>query len=377
MKEINVGLVGFGFIGKVHTIAYRNLPLCFEKPSVRPRLTALLRSGNTPDGSGLPEELFNFVTTSSPEFFAQKIDLVDICTPNFLHAAQVRTALEANLPVYCEKPLADTLETARELTELAEKKGVMTHMAFMCRYYRAIRQMKAILNAGLIGDPIHFRAQKYHESYLDPARPMSWRLRRSQSGGGAMMDLGIHMVDLVHYLLGNVVSVRAEMQTVIEQRPSTKGSDKMERVDVDGWAQCILNLESGCTGSIEVTRMAAGAGESDMFEIYGTHGAVAYHHDHPEAALFYDMKKKQWINGTLDLPLVEGERPLSQIWPPNKFTQGEMTNRHMASIYDFLLDLVESKPSSMDFRAGLWAQEVTEATYLSAQRNGDRIRLPL
>jgi predicted dehydrogenase len=377
MKEINIGLIGFGFIGKVHTIAYRNLPLCFEKPLVRPHLTALLRSGKNPDGSGLPEELFDFVTTASPEFFSQKIDLVDICTPNFLHADQVHAAIEAKLPVYCEKPLADTLETARELTELAEKEGIMTHMAFICRYYRAIRQMKAIINAGLIGEPIHFRAQKYHESYLDPARPMSWRLRRSQSGGGAMMDLGIHMIDLVHYLLGNVVSVRAEMQTVIDQRPSTKGSGKMERVDVDGWAQCNLNLESGCTGSIEVTRMVAGAGESDMFEIYGTHGTVAYRYSSPEAALFYDLKKKQWVKGALELPPVEGERPLSQIWPPNKFSQGEMTNRHLASIYDFLLDLVECTPSAMDFRAGLRAQEVAAAAYLSAERNGDRIRLPL
>jgi predicted dehydrogenase len=377
MREMKIGLIGFGFIGKVHAIAYRDLPLCFENPRVDPQLTALLRSGNSKDESKLPEKFFDFVTTNSTEFFSHKLDLVDICTPNYLHSDQVRAALQAKIPVYCEKPLADSLETARELTSLAKNEGISTHMAFVNRYTPAARQMKAILNAGLIGEPIHFKAVKYHESYLDPTRPMSWRLRRNQSGGGAMIDLGIHLIDLVHYFLGGVSSVRAESRTVIRQRPSQRGSLRMEDVDLDDWKYSLLHLESGCIGSIEVSRMAAGAGESDSCEIYGTHGAVAYHNDSPGSVSFYDLKKKQWIKGELDLPPIQGERPLGQVWPQNKLSQGEMTNRHMASIYDFLLDLTEGIPSSQDFLAGLRAQEVATAIYLSADHNGEQIRLPL
>jgi len=120
--------------------------------------------------------------------------------------------------VYCEKPITRTYEEASILADLAQKSKAITQVAYVMRYVPAIRQMKALIEAGEIGRVFNFRGHMFHGSYLDPNRQMSWRLRRAQSGGGAFMDLGAHLVDLTHYLLGSVTSVQAQMRTWIGER---------------------------------------------------------------------------------------------------------------------------------------------------------------
>ena len=159
--------------------------------------------------------------------------MVDVCSPNCLHLEHVEPALKAGMAVYCEKPLAATLADAQAMARLAEETGVLTQMAFALRFLPAIRQMKAMIDAGEIGEVFHFRARMFHGGYLDPDRPMSWRLRCAESGGGAFMDLGAHLVDLTRYLLGGVATVRAEMRTFICERCTIRGSDEREPVDVD------------------------------------------------------------------------------------------------------------------------------------------------
>jgi predicted dehydrogenase len=373
MKEINVGLIGLGYIGKIHTIAYQDIPLCFNNPPIRPHLAAVLRSRLDTEDEAMKAAGFEIATTDPDEFFAQPLDVVDICTPNHLHREQAERALKAGMAVYCEKPLASTREDARAMAALAEANGAFTQVAYVMRYTPAIRQMKALIDAGEIGEVLNFRAQLFHSGYLDPQRPMSWRLRRAQSGGGAFMDLGAHLVDLTHYLLGEVATVRAIMRTFIQERPTTRGSDEREPVDVDDWAHVALELVSGAVGVLEVTRMAAGAGGASGFEIYGSRGSVAFRVSRPDYAQFYSLKQGQWISGPMTLPPIPGERPLETIRPSGKYSQGPFVNIHLAAAYDFLLDVAEGKPSLVDFRAGAAAQEVIEAAYLSAARGGELI----
>jgi predicted dehydrogenase len=375
MKTIQIGLIGFGYIGKIHTLAYRAIPQCIRQPAVTPRLAALLRSRLDTDQAAMNEAGYQRCTTSPDEFFAQPLGLVDICTPNHLHLEQCRRALEARLPVYCEKPLAMSFEEARQLAEMAEKAGLITQVAFVLRYLPAIRQMKALLEAGEIGEPLHFRGHMFHGSYLDPDRPMSWRLRHSESGGGAFMDLGAHLVDLVHYLLGEVKAVRAQMRTFITERYDGKDPARRETVDVDDWTLCTLELARGAVGVIEVTRMAAGASAESGFEIYGDKGALVYRESHPDAIRYYSLRTGQWIDGPGVLPTPPGERPIDQTWPAAKYSQGTMTNLHMAAEYDLLLNLVENKPGSSDFRSAAKVQQVIEAAYCSAKRAGERCPL--
>jgi len=377
MVTYRAGLIGFGMIGKVHAIAYRDLPFCYDHPQVEVRLSALLKAHPENDLAAIQAAGFQTVTSDPDEFFDQELDFVDVCSPNYLHFPQVSAALQAGLPVYCEKPLALNLPEAEELTSQAKSSGLLNQVAFANRYLPAIQQMKSLIETGAIGEVLHFRAHKFHQSYLDPARPISWRLRQELAGGGAMMDLGIHLVDLVHYLMGDIARLRAGMHTFIKDRPTHAGGQASQAVDVDDWAHCTLETSSGAVGWIEVSRMAAGSGESTALEVYGTRGSVAYRHTHPDTALFYDLSRKQWLEGPGGLSREVAQRTRPGLWPTSKFSQGEMTNRHMASLYDFLLNLKESKPAWISFEVARKAQEVIEAAYRSAAQDGDWISLPL
>jgi predicted dehydrogenase len=377
MVTYKAGLIGFGMIGRIHAVAYRALPLCYDHPEADVRMAALLRAHPEKGSANSQAAGIQYVTTDPNEFFDQKLDFVDVCSPNYLHYPQVSAALQAGLPVYCEKPLALSLAEASRLVSQAESFGLLNQVAFVNRFLPAIRQMKALIGSGAIGEVLHFRAHKFHQSYLDPGRPISWRLRQEMSGGGAMMDLGIHLVDLVHYLMGDITRLRADMRTFIKDRPTQAGSQVSQIVDVDDWAQCTLETAGGASGWIEVSRMAAGSGESTSFEVYGSRGSVVYRQTHPNTALFYDLARKQWVEGPGELAQDPNQRPLAKLWPSSKFSLGEMTDRHMASLYDFLLNLKEDKLSTINFAVARKAQEVIEATYRSAAQDGLWISLPL
>jgi predicted dehydrogenase len=376
-ERLNVGLVGLGYIGKIHATAYKNIPLCFSEPPVTANLQAVLRSQLKTELALMDELGIELRTTDPQAFYAAPLDVVDICTPNVLHLDQATAAIQHNLPVYCEKPLAMDLAEARRMAAMAREAGVLTHVAFVLRYVPAVQQMKALLEADAIGEVLNFRAIMFHSSYLDPQRPMSWRLRDSDSGGGAFADLGAHLIDLTHYLLGSVQSVSAWMRTVIKERPKAKGSEERERVDVDDWAHCRLILEDGIPGHLEATRMAAGASEATVFEVYGRKGSLHFRIAEPSHVNFYDLETGRWNVGAIDAPEPSGERPLKELWPSGKYSQGLMTDAHLASAYDFLQCIVEGKPSNLGFDAGLAVQEVLEASYRSADRGGEQIDLPL
>ncbi len=179
-RKLNVGLMGLGFIGRVHVNAYHAIPLCFPAAPVTAAMSALLRS-HTGSDEFQQSAGFGLVTTRMEDFFSAPLDIVDICTPNGLHKDQALAAIERGIPVYCEKPLARTLEEARAMASAAEAKGVLTHSAFVLRYVPAIKQIKALLEAGELGEIFNFRAHMFHSSYLDRNRPMSWRLRMPRS----------------------------------------------------------------------------------------------------------------------------------------------------------------------------------------------------
>jgi predicted dehydrogenase len=376
-KSLNIGLIGLGYIGKIHAAAYRNIPLCFSDPPVTANLAAVLRSGLETEVKLMQDFGFDIRTTDPEKFFTQPLDIVDICTPNVLHLEQVEQAVNRKHHIYCEKPLAMNFEEAQAMAQMAEEAGILTHVAFVLRYVPAIRQMKALLEAGKIGEILNFRGHMFHSGYLDPERPMSWRLRHSESGGGVFADLGAHLIDLVHYLIGDVAWVQAAMRTYITSRPTSRGASEREEVDVDDWALCTMGLESGEVGVLEVTRMAAGAAEETALEIFGSQGALIFHISQPHLVRYYDLAGKKWSSGALDVDEFHGDRPLPQIWPSAKMSQGLMTDLHLASAYDFMLCVAEGKPSTIDFEAGLAAQEVLEAAYRSAARDGERIDLPL
>jgi predicted dehydrogenase len=376
-EQIRVGIIGLGFIGKVHAGAYAALPQLFGEKSINAKLVAALRThkGNEPD---LLKSLGNpLETTDMSEFIAQDLDLVDVCSPNAYHLQQIKEVLVRKPHIYCEKPIGLDLGQAREICCLADEAGVLTHTAFTYRYYPGVRQLKTILAAGVLGEIFNFRVHYFHNSYMDPLRPISWRLKWATSGGGALADLGVHVIDMVRFILGEVKWVRCSMDTFIKQRPVKAGSSELAPVDVDDWALCMMGLESGPQGVLEVTRLSGGMGDSMRFEVFGSLGSAVFDLSQPTHASYYDQKRRQTMTGDQDFPTPEGERPLSQIMPAPKMSMGFFRDAHSASIYDFLLNIREGKSSSADFQAAAKAQEILEAAYGSAKNNGEKIQLPL
>jgi len=376
-KQLKVGLVGLGFIGKVHAHVYHSIPYCFSQPKVNARLAAVLRSAAGRDQE-LLKNLGGPLETADPlDFFSQDLDVVDVCSPNHLHLEHISAAADKKQHIYCEKPLALNLAEARRMAEKADQAGVLTHTAFVMRYYPAARQAKAILASGALGEIYNFRAYLFHNSYMDPQRPISWRLQNRLSGGGALADLGVHSIDMVRYLLGDADWVQCRTRTFIAARPKAAGSSELAPVDVDDWALCTLGLKNGAQGVVETTRMGGGIGDTSRVQIFGSRGSLEVDFLRPQNALWYDLQRKQVCFGAQDFPLPQGERPMSEIFPPAKLSLGDFNDTHFACIMDFLLNIAENRPSAVNFASAVKAQEILEAAYLSAARGAETIRLPL
>jgi len=376
-KPLKVGLIGLGFIGKIHAQSYRSIPFCYKNPVTLAKVSAVLRTKTGGDQDLLETLGSPFVTTDENAFYDQGLDIVDICTPNALHMKQAVTALNHKVHLYIEKPLGLNLAHARKIAAAARSADVLSHTAFMMRYFPGVRQAKAVIASGALGEIYNFRAQFFHNSYMNPQRPISWRLQHALSGGGALADLGVHMIDMVRYLLGEASWVQCRTRTFINQRPGSPDSSKLVPVDVDDWALCIIGLENGAQGNIEVTRLSGGMGDRTHMEIFGSRGSVMFDTKDPLHCEFYDQKSKQYHIGDLDFPLPEGENETSDLWPPAKMSLGHFIDAHTACIYDFLQHIQSSKQSPLNFDDSVKTQEILEAVYLSASRNSEIIQLPL
>lgn len=376
-KKINVGVIGLGYIGKIHAQAYHSIPLPFPDASVTADLKAVWRTSLGRDEAFIHSCGFEKQTTDLVEFFEMPLDLVDVCTPTGFHTEYVNAAVEQGKAIYCEKPLGKDLADARAMHDSAKKAGVPTRVAFVMRFIPAIRQMKSIIDAGKLGRVLNFRARLFHGSYLNPLRPMSWRLRSAQSGGGAFSDLGAHLLDLVRYLLGDVRSVRADMRTFIKERPVKAGSSEMEKVDVDDWTTCTLELENGAFGLVEAARTAPGVPDDTVFQVFCEKGSLLFSANHPGALTMYDLESNKTIQGVFkDVPR-KNEHHISEIWPSGKTSLGWFLDAHLACQYDFILSLAAGQPSLPDFTSALKVQEILEAAYSSAADGGKKINLPM
>ena len=374
---IRIGLIGFGYIGKVHAQAYASIPYCFPKPAAQAKIVAVLRSNPYQDEALVRQLGIDLVTANKEQFFSQVLDAVDICSPNVFHHQQAHEAFKRGLAVYCEKPIAMNLTEASQMAEAARQSGKTNHTAFTFRYRPCIRQARAMLSAGMVGEVRHFSARFYHSSYNDPTRPISWRLKQSQSGGGALADLGIHVIDTLRLLLGDFSSVQCETRTFINQRPVSTSSDQMELVDVDDWALCTLTLPNGAAGSLEVSRIALGNPNLMQIELIGNLGTIRIDFARDESADFFNNRTGLWESGSRNLPEAEKETPLKELYPPSKHSLGAHFNAHLASVYDFIRRTQNNQSSTADFDTAARAQETLEAAYLSSARGGSRVDLPL
>lgn len=267
-STVKLGLHGYGYIGRVHVLASQ---LAFASGVPSPRIewdTAVVRDVESSAGS-MARQLFKNVA-DDVQAFTGDLDAVSIATPNDLHMPAFEVAVRAGLSVYCEKPISHDLAEARTMAQMAKERGMVEQVALIYRFHPAVMEAYNWLQTGALGRVLTFRAELLHGGYLDPSRKMAWRLRQSSSGGGASMDLGIHLVDALQHLLGPISTVSATMRTFV---PSRLGSNGEEPVTVDDWTTCLLETKGGAVGTFEVSRMHAGR-ERDFIEIVCERGVL-------------------------------------------------------------------------------------------------------
>ena len=326
MNNINISTAGFGYMGRLHTVAYRSMPLCYENFNYDILLYKLLSGRKIFNNAGYTETISSFNDLVGT-------DILDICTPNFMHSELVKNAISIGIKnIYCEKPLTGFLKEEEELVKLAEGNKLNTQIGFVLRFLPAVIRAKKLIEEGEIGDIINFNCHMYHSSYLNPQRPMSWRLEKNKSGGGALVDLGIHLIDLIHYVMGPVTDVKGYVKTFIDERPF---DNKFKKVDVDDLAHMELVVNDSILGTLDVSRIAAGKGEDTCLEIFGTRGSLRIEPLKPEFPSVYLLKDNNRREGNYIL-FPDVEKDISLLYPSSKYSLGWMVNCHMASLYSFI-----------------------------------------
>jgi predicted dehydrogenase len=369
MDTIGIGLIGYGMIGRVHTLAYRDLPLLYPKQLPSLNLAAICTSRTESAQAAADEAGFNAWETDVAALVQRDdVNVVDCSTPNYLHHAQVLAAIAARKHVYCEKPLALNGAEARKLAQAARQAGVQVGMTFNYRFVPAVQRAYQMLQTGALGQIYTFRTDYLHTGYQDPNRPMGWKLRCEQAGGGALVDLGVHLIDLTRFLLGEFETIRAATQTFITERLVSRGAAEKEPVTVDDAAWVQARLCNGVMGTLEVSRFATGMVDDLRFEIHGERGALRFN--------LMDANWLYWYDASRTKEPLGGERGWTRLEtiqhypgaaaPPPRSILG-WTRPHAENQYAFLRAVVEGRLPQPNIEDGLRAQLVLDAAYTSVE----------
>ncbi len=273
-KHVGIGLVGSGFMGRCQANAFRSVGGLFDLefepvPEILADATdELARRGA--EALGYRRHTADWATlTADPA-----VDIVAVTAPNALHEPIVMSAIEHGKVVYCEKPLSVTAESARRMTDAAEARGILTLVGFNFLRNPMIRLAREIIAAGEIGEIVGFRGRHAENYMTDPRTPHSFRT--DPAGGGALTDIGSHIISLARFVVGPIAEASAESRTIHEERPVRAGSFETAPVLVDDMTHALVRFESGAAGSLEANWAATGRTMDLSFEITGTAGAIAF-----------------------------------------------------------------------------------------------------
>ena len=378
-KTLRVGMIGYRFMGKAHSNAWRQAPHFFP---LKANVEMHTICGRDPAGVKAAGAQFGWKNSSTDwraVVNSLEIDIVDINTPNDSHAVIAIAAARAGKHVLCEKPLALTVKQAEAMLAAARKAGVV-HM--ICHNYRripAIAQARKMILEGALGDIYHYYARYAQDWIVDPKFPLVWRLQKGVSGSGAHGDIDAHIIDLARYLVGEFSEVSGLMHTFIRERPlmdaggkgqglGGKGSKKMGRVTVDDATMFIGRFKNGALANLEGTRFALGRKNHIQIEINGSKGSLCFDLEDLNRLKFFDNTNPGDRQGFRDILVTQpgGIHPyVGQWWPPGHILGYEHTFVH--TVADFVNACVHGKPVQPTFEDGLKNQQVLAAVEQSAK----------
>ncbi|WP_145480333.1 Gfo/Idh/MocA family protein [Yersinia similis] len=276
MKEVRIGLIGTGYIGKAHAIAYAQAPTVFE---LRGKLVREMVAEISPALAAQRTQAFGFnrFTSDWRELVADPaIDVVDICSPNYLHKEMALAAIHHGKHVYAEKPLALNARDASEMMAAATRAGVKTLVGFNYIKNPSAKLAKEIIERGEIGEVIHFYGTHNEDYMADPNTPIHWYCLKATAGLGALGDLAAHIVSMAQYLVGEITQVCGDLKTVVATRPTSVGSSVRVAVENEDQAHAMVRFANGAQGVIEASRVACGRKMGLSYMITGTQGAISF-----------------------------------------------------------------------------------------------------
>ncbi len=373
--EIGVGMLGYAFMGKAHSNAFKKLPYMMYPPPAIPKLIAIAgRNEAAVKEAALRYGYEGYYTDWRAMLKDDRIQLFDNGGPNDAHAEPCIAAARAGKHILCEKPLARTAPEAAAMLEAVTKAGVKHAVAFNYRFVPAIRQAKALIESGALGQIYHFRAV-YLQEWIMPhyGTPHIWRLEKALAGSGALGDLGAHIIDLGRFLVGEFRSVSALARTFIPERPGADG--QMKKVDVDDAFVAAVEFENGAIGTVEATRFAAGRKNYNCFEINGEKGTLRFNLERlNELEVFWVGEQPKETQGFHNVLVTEGYHPFWENWWPHGHLIGwEHTFVH--EIHHLLDAIVNNKaiaPYGADFEDGYKNAVICDAILQSAA-SGQRV----
>ena len=375
-KTLNIGMLGFGFMGKVHSYSISNLRYFFTDLPFEAVMYGVCSSSL--EKSKKAKEQFGFVRAyaSEDEMIADPdVHVIDICTPNNLHYGTLKKAIAAGKAIYCEKPLCLTAAEASEIAELAKKNNILCNIVFNNRHIAPVMRAKEIIEAGDIGRVLSFSCEYLHNSALYTDKPAGWKQTKDICGGGVLVDLGSHCIDLMYFLCGKIESVCGVSQIAF---PSRLGRDgKPWQTDGDEAFYMLCETVDGAKGTITVSKIACGTNDDLNFSIYGEKGAISFSLMQPNFLRFYDgSSPTPALGGYVGFRDIEcvgrypaPAAPFPAIKAPSSWIRG-----HVQSMYDFLSAVCDGKPSHPDFDDAAYVQSVIDAAYRSAEL-GEKVKI--
>ena len=379
MKKLNVGLIGAGFMGKAHSLAYVAMPMFFwPAPAIPVRKTIVDVSDSI---AAEAAQRFGFEKSTSdwrsvvedPE-----IDIIDIATPNHLHAEIAIAAAAAGKHIISEKPLARNGDEAKTMYDAVKNAGIVHMVAFNYRRTPAVALAKKYIVEGAIGDILNFRGTYLQDWSADPDGPLSWRFQKSIAGSGSLGDIGTHVVDMARFLCGEITQVNTQLKTWVKTRPlqaggvdklgaSTKDSTAPRgEVDVDDEVLSLLEFQNGAIGSLEATRNAHGRNNFLTFEIHGTLGSIYFNYerrDELQVAFASDQADRKGFRTVYTGPA----HPYGEgLWPIPALGIGYGETK-IIETYDFVKAIMGGGEVSPNFKDGYQINLIADAMAASSQ----------
>lgn len=363
-RKINVGLIGYAFMGKAHSHAYYDVTKFFNCKAVPVMKVLCGRHKEKVKKVATNWGWENYETDWRKVVARKDIDLVDISTPNDSHKDIAIAAARAGKHIFCEKPMAMNLAEGRQMLKAVQSAGIKHMMCFNYRRVPAIGLMKQLIEEGKIGKIYHIRAQYLQDWIIDPKFPLVWRLDKTKCGSGVLGDLGAHIIDLARYLVGEFSEVVGVTETFIKERPKLSGSGK-GKVTVDDTALFLARFKNGAVGSFEATRFAAGRKNAQRIEINGSQGSLVFELERMNELKYYSRHDKDYERGFKTILVTEYNHPyINAWWPAGHIIGYEQT--FVNTVYDLMNCLAENKMPSPNFVDGVKCQEVLEAVEKSA-----------